>query len=166
VAVLIGVGALVTSAGGSATSTGGSPAQPFVLPTSDGGFVTLSEVDGPALLYFNEGVGCDVCFEQQAQLERSGALEGLGVTVLPIVTNDAASTTAQLARFGISTPYVLDPTKEISAAYDTLGRGHHADLPGHSFILVDDGKVLWRGDYPSMWVDPDELAAQVREAVA
>lgn len=165
---VLAVGAAVVASARSFTSAdpASGDAQPFVLPRTDGGFVTLADVDGPALLYFNEGVGCDICFEQLAQIERSGALDGIGVTLLPVVVNDPSSVQQQLDRFGITTPYVLDPTKEISAAYDTLGRGHHADLPGHSFVLVENGEVLWRGDYPSMWVDPAQLADEIRTAVA
>jgi hypothetical protein len=50
----------------------------------------------------------------------------------------------------------------VSGAYDTLGTGHHANLPGHSFILVGpDGTIDWRGDYPGMWVEPATVASTV-----
>lgn len=145
------------------TATGAAP--PFTLPSTDGRIVSLDDFAGrDVLLYFNEGVGCDICFDQLAQIERAKVFDG-DLTIVPIVVNDVDATRGQLERFRISTPYLADPTKEIAAAYDTLGRGHHADLPGHSFVLVDSGgQIAWRGDYPTMWVEPAELAAEVEAA--
>jgi hypothetical protein len=51
-----------------------------------------------------------------------------------------------------------------SQAYGTLGKGMHAGLSGHSFVLVDaHGVQRWYGEYPSMWLDPAELLRQLRE---
>jgi hypothetical protein len=39
----------------------------------------------------------------------------------------------------------------------------HENLPGHSFILIDgSGHIAWRGDYPSMFVDADQLLSNIR----
>ena len=60
------------------------------------------------------------------------------------------------------TPFLLDDGT-VSEAYDTLGKGMHAGLPGHSFVLIDtEGQQRWYGEYPSMWLDPDDLLTEVR----
>ena len=77
--------------------------------------------------------------------------------------NPAVQVQTELERFGLRTPYLVDPDGSLSRSYDTLGTGHHADLPGHSFVLVGpDGDVRWRGDYPGMWVEAADLVAAVR----
>lgn len=136
----------------------------FQLASTDGTTVSLADFrGGNVLLYFNEGVGCDICFSQTAKLETDTAFESLDVTLVPIVMNPAAQVKTELDRFGLRTPYLVDPDGSVSRSYDTLGRGHHAELPGHSFVLVGpDGEMRWRGDYPGMWVEPTELAKAVR----
>ena len=85
-----------------------------------------------------------------------------GVTTVPIVMNTSSQVAAELRRYGIRTPYVVDPDGSVSRVYKTLGTGHHANLPGHTFILVGaDGTMQWRADHPGMWVDPAELTATV-----
>ena len=47
-----------------------------------------------------------------------------------------------------------------------LGQGMHGDAPGHAFVLVDRGRVLWYRDYwlaptRSMYVDPRQLLADI-----
>jgi hypothetical protein len=38
----------------------------------------------------------------------------------------------------------------------------HGGLPGHSFVLIDKtGTQRWYGEYPSMWLAPDQLATEV-----
>lgn len=52
----------------------------------------------------------------------------------------------------------------VSAAYHTLGTGMHAGLPGHGFVLINAaGKQVWQGNYPSMWLQPEDLLAEVRK---
>ena len=140
----------------------------FTLNSTDGRKVSLSDFRGKnVLLYFNEGVGCDICFYQMAKLEADGGLSKDGVTVLPVVMNSASQVEGELRRFGLKTPYLVDPDGSVSSAYKTLGTGHHANLPGHSFILVGpDGRTEWRADYPGMWVEPAELAKTVASKIA
>ena len=78
-----------------------------------------------------------------------------------IVLDSAAQIQPDLAQFGVTTPYLLDDGT-VSKAYNTLGKGMHAGLPGHGFVLIDkDGNKVWEGNYPSMWLDPQELLAEV-----
>lgn len=148
---------------GGATEGRGAPG--FRLASTAGGTVSLSDHRGhDVLLYFNEGVGCDACFYQMVELEQNGErMAEAGLTVLPIVVNPAPDVRRELVRFGIRTPYLIDEGARISQAYGMLGKGMHAHLPGHGFVLVDgEGTVRWAMEYPTMFVSSDDLLAAVR----
>lgn len=143
----------------------GRAAPGFTLPTTAGTQVSLSSFRGrDVLLYFSEGVGCDPCFLQQLDIERNASLfENAGVTVLPIVVDPVGQVQQQIARFGIKTPYLIDQSASVSRAYDRLGKGMHANLPGHGFVLVDaSGKIRWTGEYPSMYISASDLFAKIK----
>jgi len=167
VGILFVVGAVVTA--GLVTSRPDSSsdarrAPDFTLATTAGTTVSLSQFRGsPVLLYFNEGAGCDACTMQLAAIERDqAAFDALDVEVLPIVMNSREQIQQDLDRFKVTTPVLLDDGK-VSAAYDTLGKGMHAGLPGHSFVLIDsNGTQLWYGEYPSMWLDPAKLLGEIK----
>jgi peroxiredoxin len=135
----------------------------FTLSSTDGTSVSLSGLRGtPVLLYFSEGAGCDACLVQMAKIEADPAFTSSGIRVLPIVMNTAAQITPDMARLGVKTPFLLDDGT-VSKAYDTLGKGMHADLPGHGFVLVDaNGMQKWSADYPSMWIAPADLLTEVK----
>ena len=99
---------------------------------------------------------------QMGEIEKKKAdFDALGITVLPIVMNSRADITADMARYGVTTPFLLDDGSA-SKAYGTLGKGMHADLPGHSFVLIDAAGVQrWYGEYPSMWLEPKDLLAEI-----
>lgn len=130
----------------------------FTLPSSDGQTISLSSFLGePVILYFNEGAGCDACLRQMSEIEKEPGFVAAGITVLPIVMNTAEQINADRERLGVATPFLLDDGK-VSEAYGTLGTGMHEGLPGHGFVLIDaDGVQQWYGNYPSMWLDPQEL---------
>lgn len=142
----------------------GDAAPGFTLPTTTGQTVSLDDYRGsPVILYFNEGAGCGSCTQQMAEIEKNRGFADAGIVVLPIVMNTAAQIQVDLDAFGVSTPYLLDDGT-VSQAYGTLGKGMHAGLPGHGFVLIDaDGVQRWQGNYPSMWLDPDDL---LREATS
>ncbi len=159
-------GMLITSQ--TTTATTSSPAPDFTLPTTNDTTVTLSQLRGsPVLLYFNEGAGCGACIIQMGEIEKHRAeFDALGITVLPIVMNSKSDIATDIARYGVNTPFLLDDGTA-SKAYGTLGKGMHADLPGHSFVLIDaEGIQRWYGEYPSMWLDPTDLLRQVRAHLA
>ncbi|WP_250445706.1 peroxiredoxin [Actinotalea sp. C106] len=159
IAVLIAV-ALITSR--PTTSTDVRVAPDFTLPASDGSSVSLADYRGePVVLYFNEGAGCDSCLLQMAEIEKDPVFAESGIPVLPIVMNSAEQINTDRERLGVTAPFLLDDGT-VSAAYDTLGKGMHEGLPGHGFVLVDaDGNQLWHGNYPSMWLAPEDLLAEV-----
>lgn len=138
-----------------------STAPDFILPTTDGRTVSLSELrGGPVVIYFNEGAGCGSCTVQMAEIEKHPGFAAAGITVLPIVMNTAAQILPDLETYGVTTPYLLDDGT-VSAAYGVLGQGMHEGLPGHGFVVINaEGVQVWYGNYPSMWLDPDDLLAE------
>jgi len=159
VAVLVTAGLLAARPVESAESR---PAPDFTLATSIGGTVTLSSLRGtPVVLYFNEGAGCDSCLLQMSAIEAEPGFAEAGIVVLPIVMNTAEQINADRERLGVASPFLLDDGT-VSDAYGTLGSGMHAGLPGHGFVLVDaEGTQRWYGNYPSMWLAPADLLAEV-----
>lgn len=162
VVVALIAGTLLTSQTTSATTS--TTATDFTLPTTADTTVTLSQLRGkPVLIYFNEGAGCGACIMQMTEIEKRRAdFDALGVTVLPVVMNTKSDITADMLRYGAVTPFLLDDGT-VSKAYGTLGKGMHANLPGHSFVLIDAAGVQrWYGEYPSMWLEPSALLNEVK----
>ena len=146
------------------TSTVTRTAPDFTLTDTSGHPVHLADYRGhPVVLYFSEGAGCQSCLYQMVAIEQHAAdFTAAGVTVLPIVMNTAQQIRADMTATHVSTPFLLD-SGDVSRAYGTLGRGMHAGLPGHSFVLVDaQGVQRWYGEYPSMYLSPADLLTQVR----
>ena len=135
----------------------------FTLTDTTGVSHTLSQHRGEnVLLYFSEGAGCQSCLVQMGEIEKNAEqFAEQGVTVLPIVMNTKEQITHDMRLNGVTTPFLLDDGT-VSQEYDTLGKGMHAGLPGHSFVLIDkSGHQRWYGEYPSMWLSPDDLLAEV-----
>lgn len=136
----------------------------FTLTDTGGSEHTLAQHRGEnVLLYFSEGAGCQSCIVQMGEIEKqAAAFEKLDVTVLPIVMNTREQITADMTANGVTTPFLLDDST-VSEAYGTLGKGMHAGLPGHSFVLIDrQGRQRWYGEYPSMWLAPQDLLDEIR----
>lgn len=169
--VLVVIGVVVTAmmlSSRTTTSTTARTAPDFTLTDTAGHQVHLAALRGkPVVLYFSEGAGCGSCIQQMTAIEKDkAAFDATGVTVLPIVMNTKAQITADMASYGATTPFLLDDGT-VSKAYGTLGKGMHAGLPGHSFVLIDaTGIQRWYGEYPSMWLDPAELLSQVKSRLA
>ena len=135
----------------------------FTLTDTSGTRHTLAQHRGEnVLLYFSEGAGCQSCIVQMGAIEKqASAFAKQDVTVLPIVMNTAEQISADMASNGVTTPFLLDDGT-VSKAYGTLGKGMHAGLPGHSFVLIDkQGQQRWYGEYPSMWLAPQQLLREI-----
>ena len=171
VAVLAAIGALIagmmlTSQPTSSSATRVAP--DFTLPDTNGAEVSLADFRGqPVVLYFNEGAGCGSCLQQMTAIEQQKAdFDAAGITVLPIVMNTREQIRHDMRTYGTTTPFLLDDGT-VSRAYGTLGNGMHAGLPGHSFVLIDtDGQQRWKGEFPSMWLAPDQLLDHVEQHLA
>jgi len=145
-----------------------TPAPTFTLTDTTGARVDLAAMRGRnVILYFSEGAGCQSCLVQMADIERrKGDFDAANLVVLPIVMNTVDQITADMAANGVTTPFLLDDGS-VSTAYNTIGKGMHGGLPGHSFVVIDtEGIQRWYGEYPSMWLSPDELLAQATSALS
>ena len=164
-AVLVTVG-LLTSRPTSSNARRLAPG--FSLPTTAGTTVTLGDYRGRSVvLYFNEGAGCGSCTMQLSAIEKQQkAFDDAGIVVLPIVMNTKEQIQPDLDQYQVKTPVLLDDGK-VSRAYNTLGKGMHEGLPGHSFVLIDaQGNQRWFGEYPSMWLEPSKLLAEISARLA
>ena len=154
---------LLTSKPESSTEVRAAP--DFTLTDTSGTEHRLADHRGEnVLLYFNEGAGCQSCIVQMGEIEKQAEkFAALDVTVLPIVMNTRQQILADMELNDVETPFLLDDG-DVSSAYGTLGKGMHAGLPGHSFVLIDKtGRQRWYGEYPSMWLDPRDLLQEIRD---
>jgi peroxiredoxin Q/BCP len=124
----------------------------FTLPASTGGGVSLSDYRGRSvLLYFQEGLMCQPCWDQIRDLEQNeAALTAAGIDEIVSITTDPVDlVTRKMADEGLATPVLSDPTLQVSRAYTTNQYGMMGtSRNGHSFILVGpDGQITWRADY-------------------
>jgi peroxiredoxin len=163
-AALVAVVSVMMYTSRSTTSTATRSAPGFTLPDTAGHQVSLASYRGHnVVLYFNEGAGCGACLQQMAAIEKDAAkFKAADVTVLPVVMNTRDQIMGDMHTYGVKTPFLLDDGT-VSAEYKTLGKGMHAGLPGHSFILIDkNGVQRWYGEFPSMWLDTQTLLKDVR----
>jgi len=126
--------------------------------------ITSASIRGrKTLLFFSEGVMCQACFEQIKGLEQMGAELGRrGIQLVSITPDSAADLEQAIGQFGIATPMIADENRDMSKAFNTLGKGMHGDTPGHAFVLVERGRVVWQRDYwlapyQTMYVDPTQV---------
>ncbi|MGW5051423.1 peroxiredoxin family protein [Actinokineospora sp. NPDC004072] len=130
----------------------GATAPAFTLASTSGGQVSLSDFRGKSvLLYFQEGLMCQPCWDQITDLERNQpALKAAGVDAVVSITSDPVDlVTQKLADMKLSTPTLSDPNLKVIRAYDANKYGMMGESKaGHSFILVGpDGSIRWRADY-------------------
>jgi peroxiredoxin len=130
----------------------GSAAPTFSLTSGTGGQVSLTDFRGKnVLLYFQEGLSCQPCWDQIKDLEHNQAtLKTAGVDAVLSITTDPANLIGQkVADEMLTTPVLSDPTMQVSHAYNANQYGMMGEMrDGHSFILVGpDGTIHWRADY-------------------
>ena len=159
---VVGVIAAMMLSSRQETSATTRVAPDFTLTNTSGASVSLSALRGKnVLLYFSEGAGCEACLVQMTQIEKDPGFAAAGLTVLPIVMNTRDQITTDMSTNGVRTPFLLDDGS-VSTVYGTIGKGMHADLPGHSFVLIDKaGNQRWYGEYPSMWLSTTDLLKEV-----
>jgi peroxiredoxin len=130
----------------------GSAAPMFTLTSGTGGHVSLTDFRGRnLLLYFQEGLSCQPCWDQIKDLEQNqAALKSAGVDAVVSITTDPASLIGRkVADEKLTTPVLSDPSVQVSRAYNANQYGMMGEMrDGHSFILVGpDGTIRWRADY-------------------
>jgi peroxiredoxin Q/BCP len=130
----------------------GTAAPPFTLTSGDGKSVSLADYRGKTvLLYFQEGLSCQPCWDQIRDLETNqAALRAAGVDAVVSITTDRAELIGRKAADEkLATPVLSDPDLAVSRAYAANQYGMMGDMrDGHSFVLVGpDGVIEWRADY-------------------
>jgi peroxiredoxin len=130
----------------------GTAAPAFTLTSSSGAQVASTSFGGKSvLLYFQEGLSCQPCWDQIKDLEKNqAALTSAGVDEVVSITTDPANLIAQkVSDEKLSTTVLSDPTMGVSQAYSANKFGMMGDMrDGHSFVLVgSDGTIRWRADY-------------------
>src|ERR1700734_2321865 len=130
----------------------GRAAPTFTLTSGTGGQVSLTDFRGRnVLLYFQEGLSCQPCWDQIKDLEQNqAALKTAGVDAVLSITTDPANLIGQkVADEMLTTPVLSDPSLRVSHAYNANQYGMMGEMrDGHSFILVGpDGTIHWRADY-------------------
>jgi peroxiredoxin len=153
----------------------GKEAPPVTLPTTGGGEFDLAKLRGKrVLLYFQEGVTCEPCWNQIRDIDADlGEFRALGIDTVATIAADPVSALKRLAGdYKLATPVLADTTLAVSNAY-------HANLygmmgtsrDGHSFILVGrDGRIEWRADYGgppqyTMYLPVRDLLADIRRGL-
>ena len=148
----------------------------FTLTSTSGDRVSLADFRGESvLLYFQEGLMCQPCWDQLKEIEGDrDAFTALGVDSIVSVTHDPIDALREKVELeGLQSPVVSDPGLSVSKTYGTNGYGMMGDSTnGHSFILVGpSGKIRWRADYGgepkyTMYVPVDVLKADLEAALS
>jgi peroxiredoxin Q/BCP len=130
----------------------GQMAPPIRLTSAAlGTFDLAAERGKTVMLYFQEGLMCQPCWDQIRDIEKDfDGFRSLGVDSIVSITTDPAEL-VEKARTGMSIRSAVysDPNLAVSRAYNTNRYGMMGDSRnGHSFIVVGpDGRILWRADY-------------------
>ena len=130
----------------------GMKAPDFVLPSSLGGNISLSDYAGKknVLLYFQEGIMCSPCWDQLEDIQKNyDKFKSLNIEVLTITVDPLNAVIKESNKRGINMPVLDDGNLTVSKAYNVLDYSMHpGSRPGHSFILVgEDGNIIWKKDY-------------------
>lgn len=155
-------------------STG--PAPEFALPSASGQTVALDDYAGDdVLLYFQEGLMCQPCWDQLSDIEeRWGDFEAFGIDAIVSITTDPVNALAQKVQLeDLSSPVLSDRDLAVSKIYDSnsygmMGGSHN----GHTFILVGpEGDIRWRTDYGgapdyTMYLPVDSLLSDLRAGLS
>lgn len=135
----------------------GDQALPIRLPSTNGTFDLASLQGQTVLLYFQEGLMCQPCWDQLKDIEMQwDQFEALGMdTIVSITTDPLDALQQKVADEELTTPVLSDfdpmffPERSVQEAYQTNRYGMMGKMhSGHTFIVVgSDGMILWRADY-------------------
>lgn len=151
-------------------------APPLKLASTAGGTWDLGAQRGKTtLLYFQEGIGCQPCWDQIKDIERQfPKLKALGIDQMVSITgNDLGQLQQKAGDEGIKTPVLADPDLKQSKTWGANNFGMMGDSAnGHSFMVVSpDGTIRARADYGgapeyTMYVPVAGLAADLKKQLA
>ncbi len=153
----------------------GRTAPAIKLAATNGTFDLSAPSGQTTLLYFQEGLSCQPCWDQLADIQANlDAYRALGITrILSITTDPLDAIRQKVADQHLTIPVAADPDLAVSRAYHAndygmMGQGRD----GHSFIVVGaDGVIRWRADYGgaphyTMFVPSGSLLADLRAGLA
>jgi peroxiredoxin Q/BCP len=150
----------------------GEMAPPIKLASTTGGTFDLSSMRGKnVLLYFQEGITCQPCWDQLKDIQaQRGQFSAFGIDAIVSITSDPLNALKQKASDeGLTLAVLSDPDLAVSQVYTANQYGMMgASRDGHSFILVGpDGRIRWRADYGgapkyTMFVPVPDLIADLR----
>ena len=153
----------------------GQVAPPIKLASDIGGTFDLTNMRGrTVLLYFQEGLTCQPCWDQIKDIEKNeGDLKALGIDMIVSVTTDPVQLLRQKAiEERLHTPILSDPDLAVSKSYQANSYGMMgANRDGHTFIVIGpDGQIKWRADYGgapdyTMYLPVPDLVADLRRGL-
>ncbi|CAJ0804018.1 MULTISPECIES: redoxin domain-containing protein [Ralstonia] len=153
----------------------GTLAPPIQLRGVGGRDFDLRRLRGTTvLLYFQEGVTCQSCWDQDRDIARHfSEFRALGIDTIVTITTDPIDLLKKKASdTDIVTPVLSDPDLAVSRAYHANDYGMMGTRrDGHTFIVVGpDGRIQWRADYGgapayTMYVPVDVLVADLRRGL-
>jgi peroxiredoxin len=187
--ILLGVIYLLNNGNGSTASTGKAGSYPFVvahpgpgeqappikLSSTNGSNFDLASLRGKTvLLFFQEGLTCQPCWDQIKDMESNiSQFQALGIDKIVTITTDSLDALKQkVVDEGLSTPVLSDVSFTVSQAYNANQYGMmDGSRDGHTFIVVGpDGRIRWRADYGgppdyTMYVPIPSLIADMKEGL-
>ncbi len=130
----------------------GRTAPPIRLESTAGGTFDLAGLHGQTvLLYFQEGIMCDPCWDQIKDIEANfPRFSSAGIDRMVSITTDPLDLLKKkVSNDHLQTPVLSDPNLTVSKAYNANLYGMMGlERDGHTFIIVDpDGRIRWRADY-------------------
>ncbi len=147
-----------------------------LLLSTNGGTFDLSSLRGKTvLLYFQEGLTCQPCWDQLKDIQsNSSKFHALGIDAIVSVTTDPLDALKQkVADEGLSIPVLSDTGLIVSQVYNANSYGMMGtSRDGHTFIVVGpDGRIRWRADYGgspnyTMYVPVSNLLADIRTGLS
>ena len=150
----------------------GEQAPSIVLPSTTGGTFDLASMRGKmVLLYFQEGLTCQPCWDQLKDIQTNiSQFRALGIDQVVSITTDPLDALQQkVSDEGLTIPVLSDPRLAVSSTYTANGYGMMGgSRDGHTFIVVGpDGMIKWRADYGgapnyTMYVPVSNLIADIR----
>ncbi len=154
----------------------GAPAPPIQLSSTAGGTFNLGAAHGEnVLLYFQEGLTCQPCWDQLVAIDHDlPAFRALGIAKVVTITTDPLNALRQkVADEGITTPVLSDPSLSVSSAYSANRYGMLGlSRDGLSFVVVGpNGRIRFRADFGgapnyTMDVPVSQLLADLRAGFA
>ena len=187
--IALGVIFFLNNQGGSPTGTGQAGQYPFQvgsprpgesapeirLPATGGSTFDLAAMRGKTvLLYFQEGLTCQPCWDQLKDIQSNiSQFHTLGIDQVVSITTDPVNAVQQkVTDAGITIPVLSDTQLMASRTYSANSYGMMGDSrDGHTFILVGpDGFIKWRADYGgapkyTMYVPVPNLIADIRQGL-